>query len=84
MVRRITPQELGDQSDEIVQAVEDGESFVVTRDGVPVGRLVPIRPRRFVPTDEAQAAFAGLPRIDAKRFREDVDAILDQDPNPRA
>jgi hypothetical protein len=32
----------------------------------------------------ALALFAGAPRIDAERFRDDVDALLDQDAAPRA
>jgi hypothetical protein len=30
------------------------------------------------------SAFNGAPAIDSLRFREDVDAVLDQDPAPRA
>jgi antitoxin (DNA-binding transcriptional repressor) of toxin-antitoxin stability system len=66
-----------------MRALDHGESFVVTRNGVPVGELVPVRRRQFVPAEEAQAALAGAGRIDAERFRADVDAHLDQDPTPR-
>jgi antitoxin (DNA-binding transcriptional repressor) of toxin-antitoxin stability system len=67
-----------------MRALDRGESFVVTRNGVAVGELVPMRRRRFVPLDAALAAFDGAPRIDAERFRDDIDAALDQDPTPRA
>ena len=67
-----------------MRALDAGESFVVTRNGRPVGELTPFRQRQFVPTDAVIAAFAGAPRIDAKRFRTDVDRVIDQTPTPRA
>ena len=69
-----------------MRALDRGESFVVTRNGVPVGELTPIHRRRrtFVPTDELLEAFRGAPKIDQERFFEDVDRHVDQDPTPRA
>ena len=67
-----------------MRALDRGESFVVTRNGVPVGELSPVLPRRFVGADLVIAAFASAPAIDAARFREDVDAPVDQDLAPRA
>jgi prevent-host-death family protein len=84
MARVITQRELRNSSGDIMRALDRGESFIVTRNGVPVGELSPVRPRRFVDASEALAALAGAPSIDAARFREDVDAILNQDPTPRA
>ena len=52
------------------------------RYGVPVGRLTPVRRRTFVPTTELKESFAHLTAIDAKRFRSDIDAYIDQDPTP--
>ena len=68
---------------DIMRALDRGEAFVVTRNGVPVGELVPLRARQFVGADAAIAAFAGAPAIAADRFRADVDAALDHDPTPR-
>jgi len=84
MARAITQRELRNASGEIMRALDHGETFVVTRNGVPVGELHPVRARRFVSTDVVVAAFAGAPPIDAARFREEVDAGLDQDAAPRA
>jgi prevent-host-death family protein len=84
MTRRITQRELRNRSGEIMRALDRGESFVVTRNGAPVGELVPLRPRRFVSADAAVAAFSGAPEIDPARFRNDLDAVLDEDPAPRA
>jgi antitoxin (DNA-binding transcriptional repressor) of toxin-antitoxin stability system len=66
-----------------MRALDRGESFVVTRNGVPVGELIPVRQRQFVPAEAAVAAFHGAPAIEAARFRADVDAAVDQDPRPR-
>lgn len=84
MARRITQRELRNESGEIMRALDRGETFVVTRNGVPVGELAPYRERQFVSAEAAIAVFAGAPAIDSGRFREDVDALLDQDPAPRA
>ncbi len=68
-----------------MRALDRGESFLVTRNGAPVGELVPpARRRRFVGADAAVEAFRGAPPIDGDRFRAEVDAVLDQDPTPRA
>src|SRR5207245_2696155 len=80
MARTITQRELRNQSGEIMRALDRGESFIVTRNGVPVGELLPIRKRTFVPVEDLKRIFVGAPRIDYDRFRRDVDAYLDQDP----
>jgi prevent-host-death family protein len=80
MRRKITQRELRNESGEIMRALDRGEAFVVTRNGVPVGELIPLRQRRFVPTETAVAVFGGAPNIDADRFRTDVDAVVDQTP----
>jgi antitoxin (DNA-binding transcriptional repressor) of toxin-antitoxin stability system len=66
-----------------MRALARGETFVVTRNGVPIGELTPLRQREFVATEAAVAAFRGAPVIEAQRFRDDVDAWLDQDVAPR-
>jgi antitoxin (DNA-binding transcriptional repressor) of toxin-antitoxin stability system len=66
-----------------MRALDKGKTFVVTRNGVPVGELIPLRQRVFVPADAAVAAFLGAPRVASARFRKDVDDGIDQDPTPR-
>jgi hypothetical protein len=56
----------------------------VAPDRVPVGELAPLRRHRFVTADAAIAMFRSAPHVDADRFRADLDAIADQDPNPHA
>lgn len=81
--REITQRELRNDSGSIMRAVERGESFTITRNGTPVGRLIPLRRRTFVPRQEVVAAFATAPVLDAERFRADIDAVVDQDPAGR-
>ena len=84
MSRRITQRELRNDSVRIMRALDKGTAFIVTRNGVPVGELTPLRHRVFVPTEAARTAFAGAPRVTPRRFRRDVDAAIDRDPTPRA
>ena len=84
MAREVTQRELRNESGEIMRALGQGESFVVTRNGVAVGELIPLRQRQFVAADAAVAVFAAAPRIDFGRFQADGDALLDQSPLPRA
>lgn len=84
MAREITQRVLRNESGEIMRALDRGETFVVTRNGVPVGELTPFRQRQFVGAQSAVARFADAPPIDGKQFRADVDAVLDQRPRPRA
>ena len=83
MRRRITQRELRNESGRIMRALDRGKAFIVTRNGVPVGELIPLRRRMFVPTEAALAAFADAPRVALERFRKDIDALINQDPTPR-
>jgi antitoxin (DNA-binding transcriptional repressor) of toxin-antitoxin stability system len=83
MTRTITQRELRNDSGEIMRALDRGEDFIVTRNGIPVGELRPVR-RRFVDRAVLLAAFRSAPSIDRARFRADVDALLDHDVEPRA
>jgi antitoxin (DNA-binding transcriptional repressor) of toxin-antitoxin stability system len=59
----------------IMDAVEHGESFVVTRDGRPMGQLIPLR-RRFVTRHQFADASSSAATPDLARLREDSDAWL--------
>jgi len=84
MAKVITQRTLRNESGEIMRGLDRGESYIVTRNGVPVGELMPVRRREAVPAEMLLAALAGAPRIDPIRFRKDVDDLIDQDPRPRA
>lgn len=58
--------------------------MVATPNAMAVGEPGPARKPRFVPKPAAVASLAGAPPLDARRFREDVDGAVDQDPAPRA
>jgi prevent-host-death family protein len=76
MNRVITQRELRNESAAVLREVEAGRTFVLTRNGTPVAELRPIQPRRFVP--RATIADAIGPRVDARQFRADLDAVIDQ------
>jgi antitoxin (DNA-binding transcriptional repressor) of toxin-antitoxin stability system len=78
MARKITQRELRNDSGAIMRALDGGESFVVTRNGVPVGELHPIRHQRFVASDVVSAVFAGAPSVDLQALRADLDTVVDQ------
>lgn len=77
--RIITQRELRNDSSAILREVEAGRTVIVTRNGTPVGELRPIRRRRFVPRAAIADAAARAVRIDAGRFRADIDAVVDPD-----
>jgi antitoxin (DNA-binding transcriptional repressor) of toxin-antitoxin stability system len=82
VARTITQRELRNSSGKIMRALDRGDTFIVTRNGVPVGELRPL-PRQFVGATSVAAAFAGAPPVDRDRFQSDLDAFVDQDPSPR-
>jgi prevent-host-death family protein len=82
--REITQRELRNQSGEIMRELDKGETFIVTRNGVPVGELTPLRRRRFVAAETAVAVFRSAPGLAYGTFRADLDAIADPGATPRA
>ena len=74
----ITQRDLRTRSREIMDAVEHGESFTVTRDGHRIGELIPLRRRRrFVSRQEFTAMSRNAPAINPDAFRADQDAAQD-------
>jgi prevent-host-death family protein len=79
-IPQISQRDLRQRSKEIMDAVQRGESFTVTRDGHEIGQLVPLRHRgRFVPRERFALASRTGAAVDVERFRADVDAVVDQD-----
>lgn len=63
-----------------MDAVEHGQSFTVTRDGHPIGELIPLRQRRrFVTRQEFTAMSRNAPDADVRAFRADQEAALDHE-----
>lgn len=79
----ISQRTLRNDSGDIMRRVDGGESFVVTRNGVAVGELVPLHRRRFVSAEAAVALFRGAPAIDLEQLCADLDRHAQQDPTPR-
>lgn len=66
-----------------MRRLDEGESFVVTRNGVPVGELTPLRRLRFVRAESIVQLFHAAPVIDSEQFRRDLDAVAGQSIEPR-
>lgn len=76
--QEITQRDLRNKSREIMDAVEGGQAFTVTRDGREIGELIPIRRRRrFVPRADFTAASRRAPAVDLAAFRADQEAAAD-------
>jgi prevent-host-death family protein len=78
MSRIISQRELRNDSGAILREVQAGQTIIVSRNGVPVAELRPVPPRRFVPRAIIADAAKRAPRIDIKRFRADLDAVIDE------
>ncbi|MER6106276.1 type II toxin-antitoxin system prevent-host-death family antitoxin [Streptomyces sp. NPDC001832] len=77
--QEITQRDLRNRSKEIMDAVQDGQAFTVTRDGHRIGELIPLRRRRrFVPRGEFTAMSRTAPDISLDAFRTDQDATAEQ------
>lgn len=80
----ITQRDLRNRSKDIMDAVEHGQSFTVTRDGHRIAELIPLRRRRrFVARQEFAAMSHNAPSIDIETFRVDQDAVADHEADGR-
>ncbi|MFR9752099.1 type II toxin-antitoxin system Phd/YefM family antitoxin [Nocardia sp. 004] len=76
----ITQRDLRNRSKEIMDAVQQGQAFTVTRDGHQIGELIPLRRRRrFVSRTEFAAMSHNAPDISIEAFRADQDAAAEHD-----
>lgn len=81
MSKQITQRELRNDTPSIMRAIEDGESFVLTRNGTPIADLVPHTQRPdFMPAGDFIALLGDLPRTDSETFFAELDAVVDPDP----
>lgn len=79
MGKTIAQRELRNDNARIIEAVASGESFVVTRNGVPVAEVRPIGGgrRRFVPKAELAALASTGPHLELRQFRAGLDRTVD-------
>ena len=76
----ISQRDLRTRSKQIMDAVEAGEAFTVTRDGREIGELAPLRrKRRFVPREEFAAMSKGVPALDSDAFLADIRNAFDDE-----
>lgn len=76
----ITQRDLRTRSKEIMDAVQSGQAFTVTRDGHEIGELIPLRrSRRFVSRSEFAAMSRTAPAVSPEAFRTDQDIAADQE-----
>lgn len=75
----IAQRELRNDNAEVIRRVEAGETFVVTRNGVPVAELRPLPPgrQRIVSRGSLVDAARRLDQVDRARFRSDLDDLAD-------
>jgi antitoxin (DNA-binding transcriptional repressor) of toxin-antitoxin stability system len=78
-MKRISQREFRNASAAIMDAVERGESFQVTRHGTIVAELRPVTTDGFVDRAEMKAAFAHLPAGGLEALREEADAVFGED-----
>jgi antitoxin (DNA-binding transcriptional repressor) of toxin-antitoxin stability system len=81
--RKISQRELRNDSGKIMRALEAGVSFLVTRNGVPVGELTPMRKAQPTKKEALLKSFEYVEPIDFKRLRDDFDRFFSQDIEPR-
>jgi antitoxin (DNA-binding transcriptional repressor) of toxin-antitoxin stability system len=84
VTEQISQRELRNDSGRIMRALDDGQSFVVTRHGRPVGELRPLRRDRLVDAVTVVQMFRHAPQLDWERVRQEIDQHVDQDSEPRA
>jgi antitoxin (DNA-binding transcriptional repressor) of toxin-antitoxin stability system len=78
--RVISQRELRNQSAAIMNELQEGQRFTITRDGHPVGELLPISgPREGVPTGELMAALSTLTPLDYQAMRDEMSAFFGDD-----
>jgi prevent-host-death family protein len=78
-MKRISQRELRNGSAALMDAVERGESFLITRHGVEVAELRPIPVNSFVASSELKAAFESLPAGGYASMRAEADELFGED-----
>ncbi|WP_410651048.1 type II toxin-antitoxin system Phd/YefM family antitoxin [Amycolatopsis sp. cmx-4-54] len=72
----ITQREFRNNSAAVMDAVEAGEIYHVTRNGVEVAELRPLPRRRRLTAEELVQRHRGLPRVEAGQMRQEADEFF--------
>lgn len=85
-MKTITQREFRNNSAAVMDAVEAGETFHITRNGIEVAELRPLARRRRASAEELVARHRMLPRVDYAQMRAEADEffgadeLIDDDP----
>lgn len=74
-MKTISQRELRNDNAEVMRGVEDGETYTVTRRGVPVARLVPLADASDLRCDRparGRPSYASLPRVRPETSTEEL------------
>lgn len=72
----ISQREFRNNSAAVMDAVEAGEIYHVTRNGVEIAELRPVTRRRRLTADELVERHRRLPRVDHGRMRDEADEFF--------
>ena len=75
----ISQREFRNNSASVMDAVEAGETFRITRNGVEVAEVRPIPRRRQLTAEELVSRHKRLPQMDAAELRRDSDEHFGED-----
>ncbi|MDN5860386.1 MAG: type II toxin-antitoxin system Phd/YefM family antitoxin [Pseudonocardia sp.] len=78
-MKTISQRELRNNSAAVMDGIEAGETYLVTRNGVEVAELRPLQRRRRPTTAEIVERHRRLPRVDAAEMRREADAVFGDD-----
>lgn len=78
-MQTITQREFRNNSAAVMNAVEAGESFRITRNGVDVAELSPISSQRKLSAAELVSRHKRLPHVDWPAMRDEADAVFGSD-----
>ena len=75
-VKVISQREFRNNSAAVMDAVEAGETYHVTRNGVEIAELRPLSRRRRLTAEELVERHRRLPRVDYARMRQEADEFF--------
>ncbi|WP_371481361.1 type II toxin-antitoxin system Phd/YefM family antitoxin [Kitasatospora sp. NBC_00315] len=87
-MKTITQREFRNNSAAVMDAVEAGETFHITRNGVEVAELRPVSGRRRLSAEELVARHSRLPKVDYQQMRKEseeyfgAEDLLGEDDDP--
>jgi antitoxin (DNA-binding transcriptional repressor) of toxin-antitoxin stability system len=84
MSTEITQRQLSNNSDDIMRGLDQGQTFVVTRNGVPVAELKPLHRPPSMSAEAATTGVSGTPSVGLGSLRNDLDQVASQEFEPRA